>query len=1048
MYSNKRLAVEIDLEKGTLVLFQNELWDKTKYFEPMHEYNYGDILYLFVNRYVDESDRERISEALSLGEIKKHFEENGSTLSIDFLMNMSDVRVPVLFHLTLLSPVAGKCRGIIEPDDGEEDEAEETSYNAGRDPLTHLLNRSAFDKAMRDALSRPGTAGAFYMLDIDDFKSINDKYGHTMGDVMLKKTADWMSSILPGNAIIGRFGGDEFVAYLPMTEEDIEKTSKRYGEKIILSSKMVEEVPNFSCSIGISLFPQHARTHQELFDRADQTLYFVKENGKGGCEIYNSSIPSIGSAVKHKKKDGLFGKIKFELFTGFLGVIAAASFIFLIFSYFDTLSELTEDEGAEYLLNLSDSTLEEMNSKLSDCREQLNTVEKSISFIGEHADYKNMLAFLESFENALGCTCIAMLDDSMAWHAPYNTRNLPQIAEFAENNPEAEFGYIKLDGIKRQNCFAVFHYPENMVFEQHQIKLIAALYYGDDIANMFFGRESPENASAAVCSSDGTIEYKENSFFMEGNVFDFLKNVRIKEYNTLDKLRLDFINSEQGFLNFVYDGVKYEAYYSDLLGNGNVFFFCVKLDEINKYANKFLVITLGAFCAVTAVVVLTLVGVSRSRRSKWRRIKNIAYVDKLSGMATVDKLQEEYNSRLKKDRTPISIICIKIINMSYLNSYFGNHIADMLVKYVGRMINWSLGDEEMLAAVPGAKFYALVRRTEGEPAYRRISEWLGNLVDGVHVMNRVCPVELRAGIYNCESSSEALSDMLGKAEYALNVALKPGTNRQVVSFDGALEKSRYIKKQLSERIDGLIEYGHFKLMLVPYYSLRDGSLFGYASSLHCLFEGEKINFPGDYFQPDYRTDIFSELALYALERVCGDLTYLKDNGLKIYKVRCAFSPAVIDMDSYINRAVAIVSKSNAPKEFINVEVKAEEAHRYYDRLERIVPFLRENGVDFLISCYTGREAHMSELASLKPRCIKLDASFFEDSKISDDMKRRIETIVSQASEFGIEVAADGVNHKTQADFLAKCGCSYAGGNCFSKAIPVEAVFENARSRQP
>ncbi len=1044
MYSNKKIAIEIDLEKGTLFLFQNEIWDKTKYYEPMHEYNYSDLLYLFVNRYVPESDRERLRETLSLSAIKKHFAENGSTLYSEFLMNITEERVPVLYQVTLLSPVNGKCRGIIEQSEDSDKPNESMSFNAEHDPLTHLLNRNAFDKAVKRALSEENARGAFYMLDIDNFKSINDRFGHTMGDAMLKKTADWMTAILPPNAIIGRFGGDEFVAYVPFEDGDTEQTAKRYGEKIILTSKMVEEIPNFSCSIGVSLYPQHAATHPELFEKADQTLYFVKENGKGGCEIYNNSIPFIGSAVKHKKT-GLFGAYRIELFIGTLILVAAASFIFLILAYFDTLDELTINEGSNYLVNMAESTLDETNSKLYTCQEQLHTVEKSIAFIGDHADYMNKLAFLESFENALGCTYIAMLDDSMSWHAPKSMRNLFLLTEYIADNPEAEYCYINFPDGKHQNCFAVLHHTENMVFDRYNINIIAALYFDSDISNILLGKEPMENASVAICSSDGTIEYKHSNCFLEDNVFSFLDELDVREYDTLDKIRLDFLNSEPGFLNFVYNGVRYEGYYQNLLQNGKMFFFYVKLDEINRYANKFLFITLSAFCAVIAFIFLALIGINRLKRGKWKRLKSIAYEDKISGMPTLVKFAEEYDKHLKKDKTPYAIVCVKISNMAYLNSYFGSHVADMLLKYISWMINWSLDENEMLAAVPGAKFFALLRRVEGKPVFRRVGDWLAGIDGGVHVMNRVCPAEIRAGIYNCDDSSEDFAQMLEKAEYALDEAIDNRNNTYVVSFDAAHEKEMNLKKQLSERIDGLIEYGHFKLMLAPYYSLSDGTLNSYAAVLQCQMDGEKIDFPSEYIQPERRTDIFCELSLYALERVCGDLTYLRDNGLKLHKIRCAFSPAVIDIDSYINRAASIILKYGAPKEFISVEVKAQEVHKYFERLEQLVPILNANGIDFLISCYTGQEAHVSEFAELKPKCIKLDASFFVGANIKDDAISRIKAICSAAAEYGIEIAADGVNHKPQADFLAKCGCSYAGGSCFSKAIPVEAVFENARN---
>jgi len=121
------------------------------------------------------------------------------------------------------------------------------------------------------------------MIDIDDFKNINDEKGHTIGDIMLEKTADAIRRSFREEDIKGRVGGDEFVVFMPGTtlRDAAEDRAKKISEEL---KKIREDVPgtDITCSIGIARCPKDGRTFRELYGAADKAMYHVKGQGKNG----------------------------------------------------------------------------------------------------------------------------------------------------------------------------------------------------------------------------------------------------------------------------------------------------------------------------------------------------------------------------------------------------------------------------------------------------------------------------------------------------------------------------------------------------------------------------------------------------------------------------------------------------------------------------------------------------------------------------------------------------------------------------------------------
>lgn len=150
------------------------------------------------------------------------------------------------------------------------------------DALTGILNRRAFDQIC-EASSEKKQKIALLLIDMDNFKGINDTYGHIGGDNALKGLADALMETFRDSDYIARVGGDEFAAILPDCEATAKDVIKSKIERVNQKLALLEE-RKVSVSVGVA-FSDCGFT-KELYDKADKALYMVKEKGKRGCEVY------------------------------------------------------------------------------------------------------------------------------------------------------------------------------------------------------------------------------------------------------------------------------------------------------------------------------------------------------------------------------------------------------------------------------------------------------------------------------------------------------------------------------------------------------------------------------------------------------------------------------------------------------------------------------------------------------------------------------------------------------------------------------------------
>lgn len=178
-------------------------------------------------------------------------------------------------------------------------EYEKLEVKAQTDPLTSLLNKSATEENIKQCLIKEysGQKHALLLVDIDNFKNINDSFGHLVGDEILRRIAHIISSEFREDDIVGRIGGDEFLILLRNVPNMSIIESKA---RLLLNAFSKEMIGNsrLSASIGIAVYSEHGKNFQKLFHKADMALYAAKQQGKDQWRIYGHSTEEDPNIIK------------------------------------------------------------------------------------------------------------------------------------------------------------------------------------------------------------------------------------------------------------------------------------------------------------------------------------------------------------------------------------------------------------------------------------------------------------------------------------------------------------------------------------------------------------------------------------------------------------------------------------------------------------------------------------------------------------------------------------------------------------------------------
>jgi len=253
-------------------------------------------------------------EVLTAGAVAGEMEEKEWTL-----IRKDGSRTPINLAMRAVKSETGEVSGFVGIAFDITERRQMLNYVthlATHDQLTGLVGRALLRDKTVEAVERArryGTKVAVFMIDLDQFKRINDSLGHSSGDQILVETANRLKRSVRSTDVVARVGGDEFVVVMPdiTSVGDVEHCANNLVTRLAPEIRIDEQLVNVTASVGVCIYPDFASDAKHLLKRADSAMYAAKDNGRNQHQIFSEDMLketsdrlSMEHALRHALANG------------------------------------------------------------------------------------------------------------------------------------------------------------------------------------------------------------------------------------------------------------------------------------------------------------------------------------------------------------------------------------------------------------------------------------------------------------------------------------------------------------------------------------------------------------------------------------------------------------------------------------------------------------------------------------------------------------------------------------------------------------------------
>ncbi len=286
MVSDAIYLMEINLTKNIVLKPDRRLKNKMG---EAHSMAYWNLVTSMTEQLVYEKDRSFFTNMLSKEYLLNLFRSQMTNFSFEYrsIVTQDEVQWCRVFVNFILEPMQGDVCMLLYARNINDEKIRELTLMDGaeRDSLTKLYNRATIQHKIDFALaesSKTGLSCVMFIVDLDNFKVVNETYGHLYGDAVLCEVTSRIKAVFSDTDLIGRVGGDEFIVFLTdvpsfdFVQEKAEAVCNALRGPIQFDSRGF----SLTCSIGIAISPQNGMVFKTLYERADEALYTAKTEGK------------------------------------------------------------------------------------------------------------------------------------------------------------------------------------------------------------------------------------------------------------------------------------------------------------------------------------------------------------------------------------------------------------------------------------------------------------------------------------------------------------------------------------------------------------------------------------------------------------------------------------------------------------------------------------------------------------------------------------------------------------------------------------------------
>lgn len=418
-------------------------------------------------------------------------------------------------------------------------------------------------------------------------------------------------------------------------------------------------------------------------------------------------------------------------------------------------------------------------------------------------------------------------------------------------------------------------------------------------------------------------------------------------------------------------------------------------------------------------------------------LRHQAYHDGLTGLANRRKVQEQLEELVKQQQA-VSLLFIDLDGFKYVNDSLGHIVGDGLLQRVGKRLQSTIRDADLLARLGGDEFLVVLEsNSDAELTAQRILKVLSHPFE---VSGRIMHLGASIGIVTAPDDGDSAEVLLRNADAAMYHAKSKGKNTYSV-FSSDIYRHSARRMQLEIGLRHALQRGELRLHYQLQKSLADGRLIG-AEAL-CRWYSHELGdvSPAEFIPLAEEIGLIDDLGDWVVREALRSCRQWRLEGAEDMVVSINVSPRQLRSESLLTTISNALKAFNLPASALCVEVTETLLMDSYDMAQSLLNSLRELGVTLAIDDFGVGYSSLSYLKRFPFDSLKIDRSFVGDMENNDDDHTLVRTIVQLGHNLGLKVVAEGVENQAQQELLTEIGCDTIQGYWLSKPVEGERFLE-------
>lgn len=1003
MLSEKAAFAHVDVTEDRCTRFGG-IWNL--YNEIIDKMTYSALITEFINKVVHPEDRKHYLELMQRDNFIQSLKNGIDQLGCEFRRIVEQnkmVWMELRVHL-FQEPFTHHILALVYIKDIDARKKQELAllHDSERDHLTNVFNKKIAESSIRDYLKRmdEDELCAFMILDMDDFKLINDTYGHKTGDQVLVHLAEALGATFHRYDIIGRFGGDEFILFLKgiVSEETVRMRLASLYEQL-----SGECNPAFSCSIGVTLARQ-GNSYDQIFHQADTALYDAKNQGKGRYVFFSQEAalyerPALPAADRHARPSQTLiqgqrpaDESSFDSFLAEQGDMA-----YLVdpdtFTLICGNKAFYERIGMTPVECVGIKCYEAMHRRKSPCP----FCSKANWSTDKFYLWRNLNTALEQ-EFLIKNKLVQWQGQKALLAISVDISNNKSIVDSMENG--ATESHSILGGIQRMTEAPNLAKAMDSVLETigYFFRADAVSIWDRDSGKGPYFRANTWRKSPREGSRSGETEV---IAWLQGRTWD----------------RPVLIESPEAMLCYSYDMYLYMKANNIVnqrwipLRDGAQELGCIAVENISSnfqnvsFMESFIIFIIGEI-------------------KKRRLMEDVLYSNEHDVLTNLlsRKNFERYLIEYSGDRvSEIGVMLANFDNLKGINSAKGFATGNYYLKQFADMLKATFQNDNLFR-LNGDEFLVIATNIDRLSLEARIQK-LKSMVSE----NGAFAVSIG---YSWDSVENDLAVLIEQATVAMKVDKKHHYDAGQVSVD--MERRR----MLSELISAL-EKREFEVYLQPKVEMAHGKVVGAEALIRYRHKELGIIGPNKFISTLEKNNMIRYIDLYVFEEICQLLSEWKRAGLTVPVISLNFSRLTLLERDILSSMEKIISQYDVPRKYIEIEITESMADTGKGILYQVARDLYGAGFNISLDDFGTKYTNLSILADIDFSMLKLDKSLIATLVEQHNNQIILKNIIDMCKDLGIEVIAEGVETEAQAKVLQDLKCKLGQGYLYGRPMPIQ-----------